>query len=112
MSAHAPSGNSAPYKLLGVYGQPMETTIDFHAAEPAHGDDPLRRQMVFVADHGDAGDRSTCRIDVIAAWNCFLPCAAGDADCEVFRREVCAPGSGDDDPAGGGAAAQSEPDAD
>jgi phenylpropionate dioxygenase-like ring-hydroxylating dioxygenase large terminal subunit len=29
MSAHAPSGNSAPYKLLGVYGQPIETTIDF-----------------------------------------------------------------------------------
>ena len=29
MSAHAPSGNSAPYKLLGVYGQPVETTIDF-----------------------------------------------------------------------------------
>ncbi len=29
MSAHAPSANSAPYKLLGVYGQPVETTIDF-----------------------------------------------------------------------------------
>ena len=29
MSAHAPSGNSAPYKLLGVYGEPIVTTIDF-----------------------------------------------------------------------------------
>jgi hypothetical protein len=29
MSAHAPSANSAPYKLLGIYGQPVETTIDF-----------------------------------------------------------------------------------
>ena len=29
MSAHAPSANSAPYKLLGVYGEPIETTIDF-----------------------------------------------------------------------------------
>ncbi len=29
MSAHAPSGNSAPYKLLGVYGEPITTTIDF-----------------------------------------------------------------------------------
>ncbi len=29
MSAHTPSANSAPYKLLGVYGEPIETTIDF-----------------------------------------------------------------------------------
>ena len=29
MAAHAPSGNSAPYKLLGVYGEPITTTIDF-----------------------------------------------------------------------------------
>src|ERR1700722_8272149 len=29
MSAHTPSSNSAPYKLLGVYGEPIETTIDF-----------------------------------------------------------------------------------
>ncbi len=29
MSAHAPSANSAPYKLLGVYGEPVTTVIDF-----------------------------------------------------------------------------------
>ncbi len=29
MSAHTPSANSAPYKLLGVYGEPIDTTIDF-----------------------------------------------------------------------------------
>ncbi|MGA7459729.1 MAG: aromatic ring-hydroxylating dioxygenase subunit alpha, partial [Candidatus Korobacteraceae bacterium] len=29
MTAHQPSANSAPYKLLGVYGQPITTTIDF-----------------------------------------------------------------------------------
>ena len=29
MAAHKPSANSAPYKLLGVYGQAIETTIDF-----------------------------------------------------------------------------------
>jgi len=29
MSSHAPSKNSAPYKLLGVYGEDVTTTIDF-----------------------------------------------------------------------------------
>jgi hypothetical protein len=71
MSAHAPSGNSAPYKLLGVYGQPIETTIDFTL--------PNRRTEIIRC-----GDKwfsslttvtpvtsSTCRIDVIAAWNVF-----------------------------------------
>ncbi len=71
MSAHAPSANSAPYKLLGVYGQPVATTIDFTL--------PNRRTEIIRA-----GDKwfsslttvtpvtaSTCRIDVIAAWNVF-----------------------------------------
>jgi len=71
MSAHAPSGNSAPYKLLGVYGKPVETTIDFVL--------PNRRTEVIRC-----GDKwfsslttvtpvtaSTCRIDVVAAWNVF-----------------------------------------
>ena len=71
MAAHAPSANSAPYKLLGVYGQTVETTIDFVL--------PNRRTEIIRA-----GDKwfsslttvtpvtsSTCRIDVIAAWNVF-----------------------------------------
>jgi phenylpropionate dioxygenase-like ring-hydroxylating dioxygenase large terminal subunit len=71
MSAHAPSGNSAPYKLLGVYGEPVETTIDFVL--------PNRRTEIIRC-----GDKwfsslttvtpvtaSTCRIDVVAAWNVF-----------------------------------------
>src|SRR6202020_3620347 len=29
MSSPAPSANSAPYKLRGVYGEPITTTIDF-----------------------------------------------------------------------------------
>ena len=41
MSAHAPSGNSAPYKLLGVYREPIETTIDFTL--------PIRRTVVIRA---------------------------------------------------------------
>lgn len=71
MAAHAPSANSAPYKLLGVYGQTITTTIDFVL--------PNRRIETILA-----GDKwfsslttvtpvtaSTCRIDVAAAWNIF-----------------------------------------
>jgi phenylpropionate dioxygenase-like ring-hydroxylating dioxygenase large terminal subunit len=74
MSAHAPSSNSAPYKLLGT---PV-TTIDFVL--------PNRRYETIVAEKNgrDGGVKkrwfaslttvtpvtaSTCRIDVIAAWN-------------------------------------------
>jgi phenylpropionate dioxygenase-like ring-hydroxylating dioxygenase large terminal subunit len=69
MASHAPSSNSLPYKLLGVGGQAVTTTIDFVM--------PNRRYEVIRA-----GDRwfaslttvtpvtaSTCRIDVAAAWN-------------------------------------------
>jgi phenylpropionate dioxygenase-like ring-hydroxylating dioxygenase large terminal subunit len=71
MSAHAPSGNSAPYKLLGVYGAPIETTIDFVL--------PNRRTEIIRAGEKWFSSlttitpvtASTCRIDVIAAWNVF-----------------------------------------
>src|SRR6202789_844511 len=71
MAAHAPSGNSAPYKLLGVYGEPVETTIDFTL--------PNRRTEVIRAGEKWFSSlttitpvtASTCRIDVIAAWNVF-----------------------------------------
>ncbi len=71
MSAHAPSGNSAPYKLLGVYGEPITTTIDFVL--------PNRRyETIRCGDKWFASlttvtpiTPSTCRIDVIAAWNVF-----------------------------------------
>ena len=79
MSPHAPSSNSAPYKLLG---RPV-TTIDFTL--------PNRRTETIVAAHPkDSGKPprwfsslttvtpitpSTCRIDVVAAWNIgyFVP---------------------------------------
>ena len=104
MSAHAPSGNSAPYKLLGVYGQPVETTIDFMLPNRRTEDDSLRRQVVFKPDHGDAGDRVHMPHRCGGGVERLLPRAVGDADCEVFWREVCAPGPGHDDPAGRGAA--------
>lgn len=70
MSPHAPSSNSAPYKLLG---KPV-TTIDFTL--------PNRRVETIVATNARGKQRwfsslttvtpitaSTCRIDVVAAWN-------------------------------------------
>ena len=70
MSPHAPSANSAPYKLLG---RPL-TTIDFTL--------PNRRTETIVATNDRGTQRwfsslttvtpvtaSTCRIDVVAAWN-------------------------------------------
>ncbi len=71
MSAHAPSGNSAPYKLLGVYGEPITTQIDFVL--------PNRRyETIRCGDKWFASlttvtpvTPSTCRIDVYAAWNVF-----------------------------------------
>ncbi len=70
MSAHAPSSNSAPYKLLG---KPV-TTIDFVL--------PNRRYETIRAVNARGRERwfaslttvtpvtpTSCRIDVIAAWN-------------------------------------------
>jgi len=76
MSAHAPSTNSAPYKLMRLSGarpgDRVETTIDFVL--------PNRRYEVVRC--GDAWfstlttvtpvTPSHCRIDVRAAWNIFL----------------------------------------
>jgi len=72
MSAHAPSSNSAPYRLLG---KPV-TTIDFVL--------PNRRYETIRAVNARAKESwfaslttvtpvtaSTCRIDVIAAWDIF-----------------------------------------
>jgi phenylpropionate dioxygenase-like ring-hydroxylating dioxygenase large terminal subunit len=71
MSAHAPSGNSAPYKLLGVYGEPVETTIDFvlpnRRTETIRCGDKWFSSLTTVTPVTS----STCRIDVIAAWNVF-----------------------------------------
>jgi phenylpropionate dioxygenase-like ring-hydroxylating dioxygenase large terminal subunit len=69
MSAHAPSSNSAPYKLLG---KPV-TTIDFVL--------PNRRYETIVAEKDEKKrwfsslttvtplTSTTCRIDVLAAWD-------------------------------------------
>lgn len=71
MSAHAPSANSAPYKLLGVYGEEVRTTIDFvlpgRRYETIRAGDKWFSSLTTVTPV----TASTCRIDVIAAWNIF-----------------------------------------
>ena len=72
MTAHQPSANSAPYKLLGVYGEKITTTIDFVL--------PNRRYEIIRAGEKWFASLTTvtptidnnCRIDVCAAWNIFL----------------------------------------
>ncbi len=71
MTAHAPSGNSAPYKLLGVYGEPITTTIDFvlpnRRYETIRCGDKWFSSLTTVTPV--TATRS--RIDVVAAWNIF-----------------------------------------
>ncbi len=71
MAAHAPSGNSAPYKLLGVYGEPITTQIDFvlpnRRTETIRCGDKWFASLTTVTPVTP----STCRIDVAAAWNVF-----------------------------------------
>jgi phenylpropionate dioxygenase-like ring-hydroxylating dioxygenase large terminal subunit len=73
MSAHAPSSNSAPYKLLRLYAEAdsITTTIDFVLPN-------LRREVIRAGKYWFSSlttvtpiTRNQCRIDVVAAWNIF-----------------------------------------
>jgi len=71
MATHTPSANSVPYKLLGVYGKPVTTTIDFvlpnRRMETIRAGDKWFSSLTTVTPV----TASTCRIDVAAAWNIF-----------------------------------------
>ncbi|MDX6459909.1 MAG: hypothetical protein QOE55_3606 [Acidobacteriaceae bacterium] len=71
MSAHTPSANSAPYKLLGVYGEPIETTIDF--VLPNRRFETLRCGKKWFASLTTVTPTNpgNSRIDVYASWNVF-----------------------------------------
>jgi len=60
-----------PYKLLGVYGQPIETTIDF--VLPNRRTEIIRCGGKWFSSLTTVTPvtASTCRIDVVAAWNIF-----------------------------------------
>ena len=69
--AHAPSANSAPYKLLGVYGKPITTQIEFVLPN-------MRFEEIHCGDYWFSSrttvtpvTASHCRIDFCAAWNIF-----------------------------------------
>ena len=73
MSAHTPSSNSAPYKLLRLYADAdsITTTIDFVLPN-------LRTETIRAGKYWFSSlttvtpiTRSQCRIDVVAAWNLF-----------------------------------------
>jgi hypothetical protein len=73
MSAHTPSSNSAPYKLLRLYADAdsITTTIDFVLPN-------LRSEVIRAGKYWFSSlttvtpiTRSQCRIDVVAAWNLF-----------------------------------------
>ncbi|MGA8763845.1 MAG: aromatic ring-hydroxylating dioxygenase subunit alpha [Candidatus Sulfotelmatobacter sp.] len=73
MSAHTPSSNSAPYKLLRLYAgsSSITTTIDFVLPN-------LRTETIRAGKYWFSSlttvtpvTRNHCRIDVVAAWNLF-----------------------------------------
>jgi phenylpropionate dioxygenase-like ring-hydroxylating dioxygenase large terminal subunit len=73
MSAHTPSSNSAPYKLLRLYANAdsITTTIDFVLPN-------LRLETIRAGKYWFSSlttvtpiTRDHCRIDVVAAWNLF-----------------------------------------
>jgi len=73
MSAHTPSSNSAPYKLLRLYAKAdaITTTIDFVLPN-------LRYETIRAGKYWFSSlttvtpiTRNRCRIDVVACWNLF-----------------------------------------
>lgn len=73
MSAHTPSSNSAPYKLLRLYADAdsITTTIDFVLPN-------MRSETIQAGKYWFSSlttvtpiTRSHCRIDVVACWNLF-----------------------------------------
>lgn len=86
MKAHTPSRNSGPYKLLGLSGVAITTTIDFVLPN-------LRHEFVQAGDRW-VSTRATvtplteqeCRIDFCAAWNCFRWVPFASALFRVFAR--------------------------
>lgn len=71
IKAHSPSANSGPYKLLGVYGEPITTTIEFMLPN-------MRTEQIRCGDYWFTSratvtpiTKKHCRIDFCAAWNIF-----------------------------------------
>ena len=94
MSAHTPSSNSAPYKLLRMYADAssITTTIDFVLPN-------LRSEIIQAGKYWFASlttvtpiTRNRCRIDVVAAWNLFRWLPVRAQPLEVCLRKICRAG--------------------
>jgi phenylpropionate dioxygenase-like ring-hydroxylating dioxygenase large terminal subunit len=73
MSPHAPSANSAPYKILKLLtGEPGATTIDF--VLPNQRFEQIRAGRYWLSSRTTVTPvrRDLCRLDFVAAWN-ILP---------------------------------------
>jgi phenylpropionate dioxygenase-like ring-hydroxylating dioxygenase large terminal subunit len=73
MSPHAPSANSAPYKILKlITGEPATTTIDF--VLPNQRFEQVRAGRYWLSSRTTVTpiERNLCRLDFVAAWN-ILP---------------------------------------
>jgi len=73
MSAHTPSSNSAPYKLLRLYAaaDSITTTIDFLLPNLRY--ETIRAGKCWFSSLTTVTPitRNHCRIDVVACWNIF-----------------------------------------
>jgi len=69
--AHAPSANSAFYKLLGVYGEPITTTIEFVLPNMRFEEIHCGPRWFSSRTTVTPVTASHCRIDFCAAWNVF-----------------------------------------
>jgi hypothetical protein len=71
MSAHRPSANSGPYKLLRFYGDEVSTQIDF--VLPNVRTEQVRCGKYWFSNRTTVTPirRDLCRLDFCAAWNLF-----------------------------------------
>lgn len=85
--AHEPSKNSAPYKLLKLYGHPITTTIEFIL--PNMRLEQVRCGRYWFSSRATVtpitADR--CRIDFCAAWNVFPHLPFARAIFRLFARK-------------------------
>jgi phenylpropionate dioxygenase-like ring-hydroxylating dioxygenase large terminal subunit len=86
MKAHEPSKNSGLYKVLGLSGAPIMTTIDFALPN-------LRHELVQAGRYWFSSratvtpiTENECRIDFCAAWNCFTWVPFSTSIFRVFAR--------------------------
>ena len=88
MSAHTPSSNSAPYRMLQKYtGEPVTTTIDF--VLPNMRTEEISSGKLWFSSRATVTPvrRDLCRIDFVAAWNLSLPVWIFRIFAEQFLRQ-------------------------